>query len=96
MTTVKVKNIRKNKGSNEDEPWYEWDIESNGKLVTFYTDQKGENIWQQGVEFTKNHIYSTALDHFKRYRINIDASVEDIEKQLQDFADKSFFDKYLK
>lgn len=40
-----VKRVEKTKGSNENDSWYEWDIECNGKLETFYTDKNGKNIW---------------------------------------------------
>ncbi len=96
MTTIK--NIRLDKGSNDDNPFYKWDVVSNDKSATFYTDQKGENIWQEGVDPSKTHIYnSTVIDpYLKEFCINVDASIEDIKNQLQDFANNGFFDEFLK
>jgi len=96
MTTIK--NIRPDKGSIDDNPFYKWDVVSNDKSGTFYTDRKGENIWQEGVEPNKTQIYnSTVMDPIKKeFCINVYASPGDIKKQLQDFANKGFFDKYLK
>lgn len=95
---ITVENIRLDKGSNEDSPFYKWDVVSNGKIATFYTDQNGMNIWQEGVEPHKTHIYNaTVIDHdTKKYRIDVCASVEDINTQLQGFADSGFFNKYMK
>jgi hypothetical protein len=97
-----VKNITLVNASEAAPPFsfYQWDIVCNDKLGTFYTDQKGENIWQKGkgVEVSKTHIYnSPVLDPLsKKYCINVDASIDDIEKQLQGFANDGYFNKFLR
>jgi len=97
MGTV-VKNLRLEKAENDTEPYYKWNVVSEGKTGTFYTDQNGLNIWQEDVAPEKTHIYNARLiDQFKKtYSINVKDDVENINNQLQGFADSGFFDKYLR
>lgn len=95
---VVVKNLRIEKAQNATTLFYKWDVVSEGRTGTFYTDQNGLNIWQEGVAPEKTHIYNASVvDGFnKAYSIDVEASVEDIENQLQRFADSGFFTKFLK
>jgi hypothetical protein len=94
-----VKNIlRLKKTAKGTDPFYQWDVESNGKSGTFYTDPEGQNIWQEGVATENTHIYNATVigQPQKKYGINVKASVDDIRKQIQGFADSGFFTQYLK
>jgi len=98
-----VKRVEKTKGSNENESdsWYEWDIECNDKLETFYTDKNGKNIWQhirrQGVDdVAKTHIATSSDDHPRLIKIDASTNIEDIKGQVQVLANNGFFDKYFK
>jgi phosphoribosylformylglycinamidine (FGAM) synthase PurS component len=92
-----VQNIRPDKASNEKE-FYKWDVISDdGKTGTFYTDPTGENIWQENTSSVNIQIYNSSLiDQGKLFQIKVDASIEKLHAQLQAFADKGLFNKYLK
>ena len=95
---VIIKNLRFEKGLNDSNSFYVWDVVSDEKLATFYTDENGQNIWQEGVASNKTHIYNgTVIDQLaKSYCIDVSENIENIKKQLQDFADSGFFNEFLK
>jgi len=89
-----VKRVAKTKGSNENDSWYEWDIECNDKLRTFYTDKDGKNIWQQGVDVTETQV-DTSSNHRSLIRIDANTNEEDIKEQVKVLANNGYFDKYF-
>jgi hypothetical protein len=92
-----VKNVKKYEGSNENEPPWLWDVESDdGKTATFYPDKEGRNIWQQGVHVTKTHIATSFDDHPRLIKIDASTNIDDIKEQVQVLANNGFFDKYFK
>ena len=92
-----VKDVRKTKGSNEKDPWYEWDIECNGKFKTFHTDPNGTGIWQQGkdVDVTETQIRAVVI-HGTLLKIDANTNEEDIKEQVKVLANNGYFDKYFK
>lgn len=90
-----VKDVRKTKGSNEKDSWYEWDIECNGELRTFSTDKDGRNIWQQVKDVTKTQV-DTSSNHRSLIRIDANTNEEDIKEQVKVLANNGYFDKYFK
>jgi len=93
----KVTNVRKDKLSEEGTHHYKWDVIDGKKQGTFYTNEKGKNIWIEKKSGINHQIWSEDLVFNSQLKININKNTTNktIENDVQKFADQHIFDKWL-